>query len=73
LLELSAGSKESGGTLREYGRGFPALIGARVVHRRAWTRAGTRGRTARHGCAGWRAPGMSAAVEQVAWFLLLLF
>jgi hypothetical protein len=32
-----------------------------------------RARTARRGCADWRAPGMSVAVEHVALFLLLLF
>jgi hypothetical protein len=30
-------------------------------------------RTAWHGCAGWRAPGMSAAVEHVAPLLLPVF
>jgi hypothetical protein len=37
LLELSAGSGESGEARREYGRGFPALIGAGAMHGRAWT------------------------------------
>jgi hypothetical protein len=72
-LKLSAGYEESGEARREYDRGFLPVIGTRVVHGRVWTGAGARVRMARHGCAGWRAPSMSAAVEHVAWFLLLLF
>jgi hypothetical protein len=70
--ELSVGSEEFGEARRKYGRGFPALIGAGVVHGRVWTGAGARARTARRGCAGCHAPSMSAAVEHMAWFLLLL-
>jgi hypothetical protein len=69
-LELSAGSEESGEVRREYDRGFPTLISVGTVHGQAWTGTGAR---ARRGCVGWRAPGMSVAVEHVAWFLLLLF
>jgi hypothetical protein len=69
--ELSAGSGESGEARREYGRGFPTLIGA--VHGQAWTNASARARTAWRGCAGWRAPGMSAAVEHMAPLLLPVF
>jgi hypothetical protein len=72
-LELSAGSGESGEARREYDRGFPALIGVDTVHGWAWTSVGARARTAWHGCAGWRAPGMSAAVEHVAPLLLPVF
>jgi hypothetical protein len=68
--ELSAGSGESGEARREYDRGFPALIGtARCTGGRGPARA----RAARRGCAGWRALGMSAAVEHVAPLLLAVF
>jgi hypothetical protein len=68
--ELSAGSWELGEARRKYGRGFPSLIGAGVVHGQAWTSAGARAHTAWYGCMGWRAPGMSAVVEHVAPLLL---
>jgi hypothetical protein len=47
--------------------------GAGAVYGRAWTGVGARARMARRGCVSWRAPGMSAAVEHVTRFLLLLF
>jgi hypothetical protein len=50
-----------------------AFKGASVVYGQAWTRAGVRASTARLGCEGWCAPGMSAAVEHVSRFLLPLF
>jgi hypothetical protein len=42
-LELSAGLGESGEARREYDRGFPVLIDAGAVHRRAETSAGAHG------------------------------
>jgi hypothetical protein len=57
----------------EYDRGFPTLIDVGVVHGRAWTSAGTRRRTAWHGCTDWREPSMSATVEHVAPLLLPVF
>jgi hypothetical protein len=49
-----------------------AFKGAGAVYGRAWTRVGARALTARRGCAAWHAPGMSAAVEHVALFLVPL-
>jgi hypothetical protein len=56
LPELRAGSGELGAVWREYDRGRAALIGAGVVHGRAWTSAGTREGVARRGRAGRHAP-----------------
>jgi hypothetical protein len=36
-----------------------------AVHERAWTGVGARSCTAGRGCANWREPGMSAAIEHV--------
>jgi hypothetical protein len=41
---------------REYGRGRAALLGAGVVHGRAWTGAGARAGVARRGRAGRHVP-----------------
>jgi hypothetical protein len=71
--ELSAGSGELGEARREYDRGFPALYRHRRGARAGLDQRGTQARMAWRGCAGWRALGMSAAIEHVAPLLLPVF
>jgi hypothetical protein len=54
--ELRAGSGELGTVPREYDRGHATLIGAGVLHGRAWTGAGAQVGVAQRGRAGRHAP-----------------